>query len=267
MQPLVQPLKDYYFLSLSLPELKLGEEPEISRHELHLLLHSNLRRRDFAQVETLLRYFDLCNIRSYWQGLPLGVIGNWDLQQIQTRLLDFEGLPNYLLDFLDQWPQVNDQVSHFKDLLRDYYQKESAEGGDFLRELLGFDLGIRLVISFLRAKEAQKDFAKETPPMDGYPLYESLVDQMEDEEMELPPPFDALPRLFHHFKEDPIQLDEALETFRFNWLGDKIDFDPFSLRHVLGYVVQYLIADRRARFQRERQDQLINQIVRDISDE
>lgn len=265
MQPLVQPFKDYYFLSLSLPELKLGEEPELSWHEVLVLLKSNLREKDFAQVETLLRYFDLCNIRSYWQKLPHGFIGNWDLQQIQTRLLDFEGLPHYLIDYLDQWPATKDQIAQFGNLLRDYYLKE--EGGEFLKTLLGFDLGIRVVMSFLRAKLEKRDFIKETPEMEGYSLYENLADQLEQDEIELPAPFDSLPRLFSHYEADPIQLEEALDTYRFNWLGDQIDFDPFSINHILGYVAQYFIAEKWARYTKERQDQLINQIVKDIADE
>ncbi len=263
----MHPLKDYYFLSLSLPDLQLGRAPELSWGEVETLLVNNLRKGDYAEVESFLRLYDLQNIRSYWQGLPLGFIGNLDQIQIQTRIIEQDGLPSYLLRYLDRWPEEEERLQHFDQLLMAYYQKEPKERSPFFQRLLHFEFGLKLLLTYLRAKKMGKDPLEECQGMEDHPLYSAIFDREDQEHLELFEPYDTIPQLFEMSREDPKKLEEGLNQIRFNWIEEQIALDPFSITYILGYVMQFLIVDKESRAKETPQKELMNEIIEDIADE
>ena len=71
-------IKDYYFVSSSLPRLELGHPSSLRFKEYIRLLEENLTKQDFAQVVTLRHLYDIQNLFFLISNRPLINMGNFD---------------------------------------------------------------------------------------------------------------------------------------------------------------------------------------------
>lgn len=234
----------YYFLGTLLPELKLGEEPEIGRDDFLSLLKENLTERDGAKVASFLRFIDMENIRQLWAGRPFVQKGNLDANELQEALLVEVGLPDYILGFLDQFEGTADRLKHYSALVSAFFREEIPKQTGFLKEWLVEERNRSLVLTALRSKKMGRPILEELQyenPDD--PLVADILSQ-KDAEVYMPPSeYGDIAGLYAENQDDPLKLHKALLEYRFRKAGEA-SLQPFTMDRIIAYLVQLGLVEK-----------------------
>ncbi len=243
----------YYFLLSALPPLSLKAMPEITFKELKDLLLLNLSPSDFEKLRTLLRPIDLYNIRALWLGQPLDERGNLAAKELEDSLLIQEGLPPYLLDFLDRYEATQERLKAFPSLFSSFFRESEESLHGFLQKYYQFERERILILTALRAKAAGRNLVRELQFEDPYdPFIREILAQKDSSDFIPPKEFEDLKILFVEKAHDPEKLNRAILEYRLKKIEEMEDEEsPFSIDQVLGYVARFLIVD--SWFQRDRE--------------
>jgi uncharacterized protein DUF2764 len=255
-------MANYYFLATLLPPLKMGTPPELGSKELNFLLKQELTTKDLEKIAVLRFLTDLENIRNIWLQQPLQTGGNYSEQELREMLAENKTLPRYMVQFLNQYPEIEDRLVHFPELLRAYFEKESKSKDAFLGPYLCFEWQWRLVFVALRAKELDRDIKYELRfenPQD--PFIADIIAQNEAKTFEPPAPYTSLKALFEARKHAPLELFQALCEWRFDHVKQMIDWQCFSTARILGYVAQLEICERWLELNKRKGLQLLEEMI------
>lgn len=238
-------MRNYYFVAASLPELKLGEKPEISFEELVYRLSLNLSRQDLEKVEVLRRYIDLLNIRALLLEEPLDPRGNLSEKELDEALLLETFFPPYVFDFLNQYEDKKDQVRNFSALLLRYFTEEGKEKEGFLKKYLAFEREWRLVVAAMRAKKYKMDITRELQFEDFTdPIIADVLAQKDVEQYEPPAEYQDLKELIHACGDDPWALFKTISEYRFQKIEEMSGYPLFSIDWILGYMARLMLVEQ-----------------------
>jgi hypothetical protein len=252
----------YYFLGTSLPELRIGEPTEIKFEELDFLLRQNLSVSDLKKTESIRRYFDIENIRSFWSELPMREVGNFNAKTLEDALLTRFGLPEYIYQYIDKYNTPEERLEHFAELHSTFFREEIKTSGGFLQKFLIAERKVRLVLAALRAKKLKKEIA----PFLQYedledPLVKDILAQQDAEDYLPPPEQEELKTLFLKYENDPLELHKAYLEYRFKKVADSYGLEVFTLDRILGYMFQLILAEEwmqlNEKIGRERMDEVL----------
>ncbi|MBS0634556.1 MAG: DUF2764 family protein [Verrucomicrobia bacterium] len=237
-------MANYYFLATLLPPLRVGSPVELSSAELQFLLEQNLTPSDMELVRVLKRLIDIDNIRAIWKKQPYTPGGNIDYNELEELLVFKEGLPEYVLEFLDSYQEKKELIENFPKILHSYFAKESTNKNGFLKRYITFQWQWKLVFTALRAHELGRDIEKELAAADNEnPFLEELLDASKEKQFEPPAPYTGLKELFDSRKTAPLDLYQALSEWRFDYIEEMIEWENFSIERILGYVAQLEICE------------------------
>jgi hypothetical protein len=235
---------NYYFLAASLPPIALGEIPEISFEELCSRLEINLSKKDIDKVVVLRRLIDLFNLRAFLLKEPIDPRGNLVEKEIDEAILQREGYPEYVYDFLDRYETVGERVAHFSQLLFLYFTEEIGKQKGFLKRYLAFERQWRLVLLALRSKRSGRDVAKELQFEDlSDPIVAQILAQKDAEDYEPPVEYRHLKELILSCGSDPWLLHQVLGKYRFEKIEEMVSRPLFSMDWILAYMAQLLIVE------------------------
>ncbi len=240
-------MANYYFLATLLPPLRVGAPVEISSKELQYYMEQNLKLtpKDLAYFSALKRLVDIDNIRSIWLNGPFMPGGEYDQYELEDALFYRIGLPSYVLEYLEQFPEKNERLQNFPLLLHRYLACESQSSNPFVRAYLTFEWHWRLVFVAIRALDLGRDVDHEfryEDPED--PFVADLIARAKEKTFEAPAPYNGLKALYESRKQAPLDLYQALSEWRFNYIEELIEWDFFSLERILGYVAQLEICEQ-----------------------
>ena len=185
-------MAEYYYIGTLLPDLKIGEKPELSFHELELLLKDNLQAADYKLVQQIQRYYNIENMRALWRQDTLEAYG-LDAQALEEFLLNSEALPSYMRHFFEQHSSDAQRLRFFPELLASYFREESKLSKGFVSQYLRFEHKLHLVQTAFRAKKMNRDFSAELQFedfSDGF--IQQLLFQKEDAKFKAPLGFEKL---------------------------------------------------------------------------
>lgn len=255
----------YYFLASILPELKVGEIPDIGFYELIDLLKTNLSAEDYHKVCKLRRFYDIQNMRALWKGENLDKWGNLDIQEQDEAILT-ENEPLYVYDFLHRYDKLDERLKHFPQLLTGYFQEELANSSGFLHNYFAFERELRLVLAAFRAKKLQQDVAKALQFEDPSDiLVAQILAHKDAHHFEPPLEYGQLKPLFEKHCDHPLELHQALCEYRFEKIGEMIGLDRFSIDRILAFLAQYIIVDKWQELDKIKGNQIIDSIVRETA--
>jgi hypothetical protein len=238
-------MADYFFLAPSLPELVLGQKPELSFEELKARLAINLNKEDLAQAVVLSLYVDINNIRSLLMEETIDPRGNLTEKELDEALLIHNILPGYVFDFLDQYDNVADKIRHFSAVLAKFFEEEIPQQNGFLRKYLIFEREWRLVMIALRAKELGRDVSHELQFEDfSDPLVAQILAQKDADRYEPPAEYQDLKELLASCGEDPWEKYKAFARWRFQKIEEMVDRPLFSMDWILAYMAQLIIVEQ-----------------------
>lgn len=255
----------YYYVGTFLPTLSLDERPEITFGELDVLYRDNLTHWDYEKVLLLRRFYDILNLRSFWQEERLDPRGEMDPLELGEALVSRSGLPDYVYDFIDRYPKKEDRIHHFPFLLAKFFQSAQKLRDPFLRQYLNFERELRLVMTAFRAKKLGRDlsveFQYEDPEED---LIAQLLAQQDAQSFEAPEKYKDLKDIFERHGDHPLALQKALDEFRFETIDSLVNMsDVFSIERMLAYFCQFLIVEKWFEMDKAKGMQIVETIVKE----
>lgn len=238
-------LKEYPFVGGILPELKIGEPPEITFPQLDFILKMNLTDGDYDQALIFRRYTDFQNIRRFINKEELDPHGILNEKEIEEALLTRSGFPAYLFDFLDKYENDHERLKHVAELQSIHYQQEILEAKGFVKEYMIFERDWRRIFCVLRAKKMGRDIAEELKyenPNDG--LMQLILEQKDLNTFDPPDEYIDLKEIFEKYAESPMDLHRALYEYRFHKITQMCGLEVFTLKRILGYMIQLILVEK-----------------------
>lgn len=256
-------MSSFYYLATALPALKIGETPDITFAEFDQMLRDNLSKEDYQQVAEFRRYYDILNFRAVLKGEGFDPHGNFDEKELEEELVQQETIPPYFKEYLDKYPQKEERIVHFPELLAAYFRDESHRAKGILKKYIEFERELRLVMVGFRAKKLKRDLAKElqfeSPDED---LIAQMLAQKDAPEFEPPDGFDELRAIFETYQDDPMGLHKALVEFRFDKVEEMMGLKTFNLDYVIGYLIQLGMVEKWLKLDKEKGAQIVDNIIK-----
>lgn len=235
--------QQYYFLISALPQLDVGQKPEVSFAEFKDMLKLNLSKNDMQQVKSFLFPMDLYNIRALWLGAELSYKGNFSAKELEDQMLVKDKLPGYLIEFLEKYESKQDRLRYFASLFACFFRDLPKKEG-FLLKYLTFERKLRLVLLALRAKQIGKDLIFELQfedPTD--PFVAEIIMQKDSVEYFPPEEFAEIKNLFLENADDPQKLNLAILGYRFHKIEEMEENQDCSIDRVLAYLARLMLAE------------------------
>lgn len=255
-------MANYYFLATLLPPLKVGSPVELGSQELEFLLEQNLTPEDLELVRVLKRLIDIDNIRAVWKKQPFTPGGNIEHNELEDLLFFKEGLPEYVLDYLDTYQDKKELIENFPKILHSYFAKESTSKNSFLSHYITFQWQWKLVFTALRARDLGRDIEKEiVRENEENPFIEELRDATREKNFEPPAPYTGLKELYETRKSAPLDLYQALSEWRFEYIEELIEWENFSIERILGYVAQLEICEEWLQLDKLKGLEIVEEII------
>lgn len=253
----------YYFVGTYIPELQIGIMPDISVEEYSTLLKENLTGSDYEEVKKLKYLFDLENIRSLWSGKPVNGYGNFNENTLEESLLNGIDLPNYVYEYSDRYESKEERLRNFAKLYADFFQ---SSGSGFLKTLFKQERAIHLILVALRAKKFNRSIVQEMQyenPEDD--LVAQILAQKDAKTFDPPEEYGELKGIYEKYWDKPLELHQALVSYRFKKLEDLTGLEVFTLDRLLAYYFQLVLAHQWMGLDRANGKEMITTIVQGIS--
>jgi hypothetical protein len=245
-------MANYYFLIAALPPLVLEAKPEISFKEMKELLRLNLSPEDAKEVRRLLTPIDLYNVRALWLGLPLDERGNFQAKALEEELLVQDGLPAYLIEFLERYESTQERLRYFSSLFASLYREELPKRQSFNRKYTQFEREVRLVLLALRAKRQKRELVRELQFEDpADPLIAQMLAQKDAPDYTPPQEYEELKNLFVDNVSEPLKLHRAISQYRFEQLEEMEENQDFGIDRILCYIARLMIVESLAYLDKE----------------
>jgi len=182
---------------------------------------------------------------------------------LEEALLVGDGLPPFVLAFVNRYESLEDRLRYFPSLMASLYRETISQTKGFLRRLYQLDREIRLCLTALRAKTAHKDLIREfqfEDPSD--PFVAQLIAQKDEKETILPEDYEDLNRVFLENKSEPKKLFRAILQIRFSHIEDLEAGQPFTIDQVLGYLARLYIVEAWDQLDEEKGRSALQEVCR-----
>lgn len=227
------------------------------------LFQKNLSADDFQQVKAIRTFIDLKNVRQLLASEPLDLRGNLTEKELDEALVNQEGLPEYLFDFLEEFKTKEEQLRHFSKVLLTFFKAMEKKYKGFLRRYFRFEREWRVIMAGYRAKKLRVDPAIELQYEDlADPLVAQVLAQKDVPFFEFPFEYHALGEKLKDVGKNPLDQYMLMASFRFERIGEEIQDHPFSLNYFLGYFVQLMIVEDLRALDENRGNERLNEIVK-----
>jgi len=259
-------MTNYYFLGTLLPDLEIGQKPEIGFLEFNRLLKDNLTPADYLKTEALRSVYDIANLRAYWRGEPFNPAGNFTESELEEALLTHTMLPKYIFDFIDKYPSNEERLRHFSELRARFFQQATKEATGFLKYYLTLERELRLIMVAFRAKKLGKDIYEELQYEDPEEDFiAQILAQKDAPEYEPPEKYEEIKTFFNQYYDDPIELQKALIEYYFGKIDEKIQIELFSIDRILAYMIELIMVERWQYMDKQKGLEIVDRIVREPS--
>lgn len=237
-------MTNYYFVGTLLPELKIGEVPEIGFNELDQLFRENLSIQDYAKTRTIRTLYDIGNLRAYWKGEPLDPYGNLSANELEEALVTRSVLPPYVFEFIDKYETDEQRLQHYPELQAVFFKDAIKNATGFFRYYLTLERELRLILVAFRAKKLGRDIYAELQYEDPEEeLIAQILAQKDSPVYEPPEKYHDIKTLFEQYYDKPIELHKALIEYRFDKIEEKLGYEPFSLDRLLAYMIELIMIE------------------------
>lgn len=256
----------YYFLATALPDLELGQKPDIDFVEFSILCKENLTRRDLLQMQVLREYYDIINVRDYWLEGTIDPYGNYDLIHLEDALLNRQGLPQFVYTFMDQYPHKKERIAHFPELFATYFHYSIKASRGFVKKYMSFERDMRLIFAAFRAKKIGRDITEELRYEDPEdPIVAQILAFKDAKTYEPPEPYEDLKPIFDKYSDSPLDLFQALTKYRFDKVESFHGVDVFSLDRIMGYMIQLILVEGWLKLDQKRGREIVENIIKGTS--
>ena len=150
-------MKQYFYLSTSLPPLLFDQPPAIDFETLVQTFDLELAPKDLEKVNAIRRYYDLKNVLHRLDQEPLEPYGTMGPAELEEAMSDQVQLPEYLFEFLKKYDDEVEIRRHFSEVFVTFFKEMCESSSGFLREFFEFERQTRLVLMTARAIKMGRD--------------------------------------------------------------------------------------------------------------
>jgi hypothetical protein len=259
-------MTNYYYVTSSFPEVRIGGTTDINFRQLNLLLQDNLSKDDLEKTRVIRRLYDLYNIRSLWLKEELTLYGNYNDVELEDALIAQSVLPKYVFDYLEKYPTNDERIKHFPELIHNYFNIEIEKADGFLKKYLIFERDWRLVFAAFRAKKLGRDILEELQYEDpNRNLIAQILAQKDAKTFEPPFEYEELKPIFEANQDSPLALQQALDSYRFEKINSLLGVDMFSINRILGYMAQLILVEEWLKLDKEKGLEIVENIAKSAS--
>lgn len=217
----------YYFIHSALPELKLGCPTKITFQDILQLFYDNFSHSDRLALDSLLTFLDLTNVYYYLTNQPLDPKGRLSVSEIEDSLVTFDHFPSYLVSYLQKYTEDKTRIQNFSEVYLAYFQQESVNSSEFMRNYLKFERNLRLYLAKMRAvRFGRKD----------------LIPSSNEEHLVIDE-FEELKRVLLQVEGSPLEEYQIIQKYRFDALQTIADRYSFDASGLFAYLMQWLIVE------------------------
>lgn len=257
-------MANYYFLGTLLPDLRIGEPPEIGFLELDRLMKENLSEKDYEKTKTLRNIYDIANLRAYWKGESFDPTGNLTATELEEALATRTKLPAYIFDFIDKYPTDEERLQHYPELLSNFYRYAIKDSSGLFRYFLTLEREVRLIMVAFRAKKLGRDIYKELQYEDpNDEIVAQILAQKDAPTYEPPEKYQDIKVLFQHYYDDPIELQKALIDYRFSKIDEKLNIELFSIDRILAYMIEVIMVERWMQMDKQKGLKIVDSMMKE----
>ena len=239
-----------FFLIPFLPSLAFDEQPELCLHELEFFLQLNLSSAQMDSVSQLYALYDLQNVRSFFTGTPMTAIGKIPHDELRDQLENEECSISGVPEFFAQYKTPAEREANAHLLTRFFFEHTSPKLPPFLRNYFRLEHISRLLMASLRAEALGRPFEVEDI---GFDIRDPKA---------WPEALAPLISIWQTHHSDPKELEEAVSSWKFQALSSLlVNCSPFSLDHVLVYILQLRILESRHEMKTGNHASMLERIV------
>ena len=224
-----------FFLITLLPELSFDTARHMSLEEVWWFLRLNVSSHDMNIVDRLRALDDLENIRSYLTGQPMTAIGRIPHDLLQEQLENDECPLPELEEFFRLYPTTKERAANAHMLRRYFFKNQPSNLPPFVKQYFQIEDISRHLMAFLRAEGVGKSYRMD-PEGIGFDIQETKS---------WPEAFLPLLDIWASHRRNAKGLEQAVAYWKFTLIETLAAHSPpFSLDHVLVYLLQLRIVER-----------------------
>ncbi len=258
----------YYYLVSGLPTLLFEQvKPPFSSLAFREELEYHLHPTDFAQLRYLFLPADNRNLL----GLLRKDDFQWDEQglfqreQIEAALRELEGLPPYMLEFIQAFQQdatLLPGMSWENQLTKLYFDYVLQQSKGFLQEWFSFERDLHNLKAALSAR--RHHLSTEGQLIGEYRLSEAARSS-NARDFGLSGEYPFIQRLLV-LEEDPdlLEREEEVDILRWNYIDELNTFNYFTIEVLLGYMLKLSILERWAALSADGGQQAFSRLVQQL---
>lgn len=261
--------RKYYYLVSSLPELHFNDKLPFSVEDF-LNEYEDQLRSERENVDMLLLRYDLKNINLIFKDkLSENNIHKpsvYDIEELKDHLKMKEDLPDFVIEFLNKYPEKEERKDNLMELDKEYFLYASESDNYFISEYFRFELAFRNVIASTRAKKYDTDVLKYSVGDDNDDIILSKIKRNKSL-----PDFGIgseavwVGKVVQAFeKEDPLMLEEELDRIRFEQVDNIIAMLDFQSDVIFAFIIKLMILERWNNFDNDYGKDFTESIVEKI---
>ena len=255
----------FFFLANFLPPLKVGEAPQISFKDLMALYRENLSGSGWKKVQMLRFYIDIKNIERVLKSFPIDSRGVFNQKELEDALLYQRELPEFLLNFLRDFPSPSKQLDRFPKILVLYFQEIEKKCRGLVQDYFRFERKWRVVFAGYRAKNLGVDLLSQLQDEElSHPIVSEVLAQKDSPDFVFPIEFEDLDKRLTSIKDNPMEQYRLVAEYQFDFIEEKMEQAPFSLDYFLGYLLQLLLVEDVDFLDGKKANSYLNEMMKDV---
>lgn len=277
----------YYYLVSGLPELVPESLPKQLNHlDLKREVLDQLSQKDKLWVEQLYwpmdhakllplvqQYLSVKDKRDFFTQDDFeeaDILGNYTLQELKHAFKELEGLPDYMLQFIEQILQ--DEKSNLlginaieNELLQRFYAQVQTSANAFIRDYFTFEAGLRnLMLAHTVRKLQRQDFHAFFV---GEGELVQLLKKNTSADFGVKGLIEYADELFQILEsENWMEREHKLDLMKWKYVDQLNQFNYFSIDVVLGFLLKLQWADRWMQWDPITGQTMLNQLSEQVGD-
>ncbi|MFZ4773653.1 MAG: DUF2764 family protein [Chlamydiia bacterium] len=232
----------YTFLECFLPPSSFDIKPEVNLRELDELYAQNLNFEDMKSLQMIHVFINILNLRAYFTADRLFLGGTIESDEIAYCLERELTYPPFVFDYLDKYPDINDRIHNFRELISTTYDWLIENSKGFVHDFFEYDRKLWITtMAYLgkkRGRKVEEDLGFLDPKDD---VVKMLLEQRDSEHFEFPEGLEGIDLELDIAFSDPLKEIDMIARLRFNFCQNCLQSSPFTLDSILAYYMQILV--------------------------
>lgn len=271
-------MANYYCLLTELPVLKLSDaKPKFSLLQLKGMLAEAVSGRDSELVKTYFLRFDSENLAARLANAEaeIDARGNYDGEALQTLIDEARatesavpGYPAFLADYVRTYDKSAGKPGWYaRDAaLLAYYDYARTSRNAMLAQWYDLNLNILNILTALIARRQGWQLADYV--QGDSEVAQTILRQATAPDFGLTAELPYMRELIAASETtDPVEKERCIDALRWQWLEERIFFEPFDITTLMAYVARTEVLERWAQLDPEQGRERFTQIIEDLRGE